>query len=74
MSSKLRYLEKSNKEIVSSMYYVDERYTKSLRPQISDWFKKMKPLPGLSRLFQDYNKRYFTINLTDLSLYYAQKE
>ncbi|CAD8082835.1 unnamed protein product [Paramecium sonneborni] len=34
----------------------------------------MKPLPDFSRIFQDYNKRYFTLNLLEISLYYSNKE
>jgi hypothetical protein len=34
----------------------------------------MKPLTGFSRTFKEYNKRYFTINLDQLILYYTEKE
>ncbi|CAD8076815.1 unnamed protein product [Paramecium primaurelia] len=74
MSKKIKYLERTQRDLVHSKFIIDQRYTQTLKPQISDWFKKMKPLPGLSRIFQDYNKRYFTLNLLEITLYYSNKE
>ncbi|CAD8085257.1 unnamed protein product [Paramecium sonneborni] len=74
MSKKIKYLERTQRDLVHSKFIVDQRYTQTLQPQISDWFKKMKPLLDFSRIFQDYNKRYFTLNLLQITLYYSNKQ
>lgn len=51
MSKKPKHLEQAQREIVNSIFYVDPRFIQHLKPMVSDWFKKMKPLPQFSRIF-----------------------